>query len=147
VDRAREIGEWLRVHGEAIYGTEPGEVCEFITYGRQTRKGNNLYLVIRFWDGRPELTLGGLETPVRKATLLTTGQELSFTQTEDHLTLSGLPAEPPTPLFPVIKLECADSPRTLLWAVDRLWQGDPRRMAGWAAARGTSVWADGQPRD
>ena len=146
VERAGEIGEWLRVHGEAIYGSEPGEVCEFITYGRQTRKGNTLYLIVRFWDGRPELTLGGLATPVRKATLLTTGQELSFTQTEDHLTLSGLPEEPPTPLFPVIKLECAEPPRARSWAVDRLWQGDPRRMASWAAARGTSVWADGQPR-
>ena len=36
---------------------EPGDVCEFITYGRQLRKGNNLYLVVRFWDGRGALTL------------------------------------------------------------------------------------------
>jgi alpha-L-fucosidase len=146
LERSREIGAWLRVHGEAVYDVEPGEVCEFITRGRQTRKGNNLYLVIRFWDGRPTLNLGGLETPVRRATLLTTGQELPFTQTEDHLTLSGLPEAPPTPLFPVIKLECAGPPRARPWAVDRLWQGDPRRMAGWAEARGTSVWADGHTR-
>jgi len=143
VERARAIGEWLRVHGECIYGSEAGEVCEFITYGRQTRKGNNLYLVIRFWDGRPTLALGGLATRVLRATLLTTGQPLDFTQTADHLTLRGLPAEPPTRLFPVIKLECDGPPKPCAWAADRLWCGDPRRMTCWAAARGRTAQADG----
>lgn len=146
VERAEAIGRWLDVHGECIYGSESGEVCEFITAGRQVRKGDNLYLVVRFWDGRGVLSLGGLETRVRRAVLLTTGAELPFTQTEDHLHLTGLPAESPTPLFPVIRLECEGPPKARPWAQDRLWQGDPRRMAGWAAARGTSVWADGKPR-
>jgi alpha-L-fucosidase len=146
VERAEAIGRWLEVHGEAIYGSEPGEVCEFITHGRQTHKGDNLYLVIRFWDGRGTLSLGGLETRVKRAELLTTGQELEFSQEVDHVHLRGLPFEPPTDLFPVIRLECEGLPRARPWAVDRLWQGDPRRMAGWAASRGTSVFADGQPR-
>lgn len=147
VERARAIGEWLQVHGEAIYGSEPGEVCEFITSGRQIRKGNCLYLVIRFWDGRGSLTLAGLETQVLRAVLLTTGEALPFEQSPDYLTIHGLPTTSPTPLFPVIRLECAAPPQPRPWAKDRLWQGDPRRMAGWAAARGTSVWADGMPRD
>lgn len=146
VDRARAIGDWLDVHGETIYGSEAGEVCEFITYGRQIRKGNNLYLIIRFWDGRDSLTLAGLETTVKRALLLTTGEELEFHQEPDHLTIEGLPVEPPTALFPVIKLECDGPPKGRDWAVDRLWGGDPRRMKGWAAARGTSVFADGEPR-
>lgn len=145
-ERSARIGAWLQTHGEAIYGSDAGEVCEFITYGRQIRKGNNLYLVIRFWDGRDSLTLRGLETRVLRAELLTTGQQLEFTQDADSLTLRGLPAEPPTDLFPVIKLECDGEPRPCAWAADRLWNGDPRRMTAWAAARGTSVWADGQPR-
>jgi alpha-L-fucosidase len=146
VRRVKAVGRWLAVHSEAIYGSEAGEVCELITYGRQTKKGNNLYLIIRFWDRRPTLTLAGLETRVKKATLLTTGKKLAFTQSEDYLTLKGLPAEPPTDLFPVIKLECDDPPKARPWAVHRLWQGDPRRMTAWAAARGTSVWADGRAR-
>jgi alpha-L-fucosidase len=144
VARAAAIGEWMAVHGEAIYGSEPGDVCEFITYGRQTRKGNNLYLVIRFWDGRETLTLAGLETRVLRATLLTTGQELAFQQSADYLTVSGLPPRSPTPLFPVVKLECDGPPAPRPWAKERLWGGDPRRMTAWAAARGDSVRADGQ---
>lgn len=132
LERSAQIGQWLATHGEAIYGSEAGEVCEFITYGRQTRKGNNLYLVMRFWDGRPKLHLAGLETRVRRAVLLTTGQQLDFTQDEDHLVLNGLPAERPSALFPVIRLECAGPPAARAWAVDRLWNGDPRRMTAWA---------------
>jgi len=146
IERMDKIGRWMDLHGECIYGAEPGEVCEFVTYGRQIRKGSNLYLVIRFWDGRGEVHLAGLETRVRSATLLTTGQSCEFVQTEDDLTLTGLPRECPTELFPVIKLECAEPPKARPWAVDRLWSGDPRRMTPWAASRGSSVWADGKPR-
>ena len=136
----------MDVHGEVIYGSEAGEVCEFITYGRQIRKGNDLYLVIRFWDGRDTLTLSGLATTVKRALLLTTGEELAFRQEPDCLTIKGLPADPPSPLLPVIKLECDGPPKPTDWAVDRLWGGDARRMKGWAAARGTSVSADGENR-
>jgi len=93
VERAREIGKWMEVHGELIYGSEPGEVCEFIAYGGQVRKSNSLHLVIRFWDGRLSLTLAGLEARVNRAVLLTTGRELELSQTEDHLTVMGLPRE------------------------------------------------------
>ncbi|MCC6442840.1 MAG: alpha-L-fucosidase [Armatimonadetes bacterium] len=137
--RTEQIGAWMRVHGEAIYGSEAGEVCEFITYGRQTQKANNLYLIIRFWDGQGALTLSGLETAVKRAVLLTTGQEIPFEQAGDCLHLRDLPAEPPTPLFPVIRLECAGPPRPLPWAADRLWSGDPRRMTPWASLRGTGA--------
>jgi alpha-L-fucosidase len=146
-ERAAAIGDWLKVHGELVYGMpEPGEVCEFITCGRQVRRGNHLYLIVRFWDGSGKITIGGLETPVVRATLLTTGQELAFEQTPDHVTFIGLPRARPTPLFPVIRVECAGPPTARDWARDRLWTGDPRRMTDWARARGTSVWADGAER-
>lgn len=137
IERARQIGHWLAIHGEAVYGSEAGEVCEFITYGRQTKKGNCLYLVIRFWDGSPTLHLSGLQTRVKQAVLLTTGQVLRVHQEEDHLVLEGLPGERPTALFPVIRLECDGSPQARPWAEDRLWNGDPSRMTAWARARGS----------
>jgi alpha-L-fucosidase len=128
----RAVGDWMAVHGEAIYDSDGGDVVEFVSYGYQIRKGTTLYLVIRFWDGRPTLTLAGLATRVMSATLLTTGQSLAVSQTLDHLTLTGLPIEPPTSLFPVIKLECDGPPAPRPWAKERLWGGDPRRMTEWA---------------
>ncbi|MBI3920684.1 MAG: alpha-L-fucosidase, partial [Armatimonadetes bacterium] len=137
---------WMDVHGEAIYGTDGGDVCEFITYGRQTTRGNNLYLLIRFWDGRDSLRLAGLKTRVHRATLLTTHQELEFEQDEEALTLKGLPSTSLTELFPVIRLECDGPPKAHDWAVPRLWTGDPRRFTRWAAERGTTVDAFRTPR-
>ncbi len=136
IERTAQIGQWLETHGEAIFGSEAGEVCEFITRGRQTKKGNHLYLVIRFWDGRPTLRLAGLAIRVLRAVLLTTNSELDVEQVGDIVILSGLPKERPTPLFPVIRLECSEPPQASPWARDRLWSGDPRRMTSWAAARG-----------
>ncbi len=142
-----EIGEWLDLHGEAVYGTDGGDVTEFVTRGWQTTKENALYLIFRFWDESPELMLSDLITPVIKAELLTTGQELQFHQNGEILTLSGLPAESPTPLFPVIKLICDGQPEGGMWAKQRLWGGDPARIASWARQRGTSVYTDGKPRN
>lgn len=146
-ERAQAIGRWMAVHGECLYGSEGGDVTEAVTYGRQIVKGNTLYLVIRFWDGRGMLRLAGLATPVRRAILLTTGQELAFSQDGDTLILSGLPTEPPTDLFPVIKLDCEGPPQAAAWAKHRLWGGDPKTHSAWARQRGTSVWVGGRAGD
>lgn len=138
VRRALDIGAWLDVHGEAIYGTDGGDVTEFVTRGRQTTKGNNLYLIIRFWDGRPTLRLADLTTPVRRVVLLTTGQELPFRQDGETLWIDGLPQERPTRLFPVIRVECEGRPEANQWGKERLWEGDPGRVAAWARRRGGS---------
>jgi alpha-L-fucosidase len=143
VRRAGVLGSWLEKHGEAIYGAQKGDVCEFITYGLQTRKGNCLYLIVRFWPGRPEMRLAGLATRVRRAVLLTTGGELAVEQTADAVTLKGLPRRSPTDLFPVIRLECDGEPVPVPWARERLWSGDPRPYIAWARSRGEGVSAGG----
>jgi alpha-L-fucosidase len=146
IERALQIGEWLDVHGEAVFGTDGGNVTEFITRGRQTTKDNTLYLIFRFWDGEPDLRLADLATPVERAALLTTGQELAFTQGSEEVVIHGLPRTRPTPLFPVIRLECEGRPAANQWGRERLWAGDPARIAEWARKRGTSVFADGEER-
>ena len=143
----RRLGPWMAVHGECIHGSEGGrEPGESVTWGRMIRKGEQLYLVVRFWDGRGELVVHGLGTAVRRATLLGSDAVLGLRQDADHVVVTGLPRIPPTDLFPVIRLDCAGRPE----ATPRyhgLWGGDPMRYHAWAAARGTSVWADGRERD
>lgn len=139
--RMRELGEWMRVHGEAIYDSDGGDVTEFVTYGRQIRKGCVLYLIIRFWDGRPTLRLTGLGSKVVRVLLLTTGTSLGFIQNEEELLIEGLPAQSPTPLFPVIRLECdsVPAPSETPLAQQRLWAGDASRYAAWARKRGDQL--------
>ena len=146
VERLARIGAWMRRHGEAIYGSEGGDVTEFLGHGRQTVKGSSLYLILRFYGGEPTLRLPDLKSRVTRATLLTTGQELRVEQRGEEVILHGLPPECPTPLFPVIRLDCDGRPEGGEWAVNRTWRGDPMRFATWAATRGTSVWVDGRER-
>lgn len=136
ITRALDIGRWLKVHGEAVYGTDGGDLTEFITHGWQTTKGNALYLIFRFWDGCPTLRLADLVTPVERVELLTTGQVLPFEQRGEELFIHGLPRIAPTALFPVIKVTCSSKPEANQWGRERLWGGDPQRVADWARQRG-----------
>ena len=140
VERVLKIGKWLKVHGEAVFATDGGSITEFISRGKQTTKGNNLYLIIRFWNGKPVLRLADLITPVNKVTLLTTGQDLEFSQKGEELFIEGLPLENPSELFPVIKIECDGKPEANQWGREKIWHGDPMRVADWARERGETVF-------
>lgn len=140
IERSNAIGDWLRVHGEAVYGVSPAEVAESTLFGYQARRGNTLYLILRFWPHNSELRLQGLATDVTRATLLTTGAELGVRrETPDYaLTICGLPITPPHPLFAVIKLELACAPQRLPTFHPGQWGGDPTRYLAWAGQRGES---------
>jgi alpha-L-fucosidase len=138
------IGAWLRIHGEAIYGTQRGDVCEFISYGFQTQRDNNLYLIIRFWDGCGTVHLAGLKTRVESAVLLTTGEKLIVRQEAGHVYIEGLPRKSPTRLFPVIKLNCESKPEPTDLAQYRLWTGEPKQFLPWAHTHGEGAMMDGQ---
>ena len=65
-DNLKAIGRWMKVNGEAIYGTEASPF-PFLPFGYATRKGNTLYLHIRDWS--KELSVPAV-LKVRKAYLL-----------------------------------------------------------------------------
>ena len=138
--RVLEIGKWLEIHGEAIFDIDGSDLTEFITRGRQTIKGNNLYLIIRFWDGEEQMRLADIVSKVKQVTLLTTGKKLPFEQKDEVLYIGDLPKERPTELFPVIKIEFDEFPKTNQWGRERLWGGNELRCVEWAKKRGTTVY-------
>ncbi|MGB8455596.1 MAG: alpha-L-fucosidase [Anaerocolumna sp.] len=138
-ERAFAIGRWLDKYGESIYGSEGGELTEALTYGFQTMKGNNLYLIIRFWDGKPVFRFADLTNRVSQVELMTTKTNLNFRQEGDILYIEGLPEKTEESLFPVIKITCEGKPETNSWGEERLWEGDPQRVADWAVKRGNNV--------
>ncbi|GAI80066.1 unnamed protein product, partial [marine sediment metagenome] len=102
VKRLKEMGDWLKLNGESIYGTRGGPIkpdsCIVSTH-----KGNFIYIHILNWPGE-ELHLPALEeTKIKNATLLN-GQQLILSQSNMDIRIS-LPQELKNILPVVIKLK------------------------------------------
>ena len=71
-DVLKEIGVWLKENGEAIYGTEASPFREDFAWGKSTRKGNKLYLILSGeypTNGTIELNLPGYKLQDSKGVL------------------------------------------------------------------------------
>ncbi len=110
----RQIGDWMSVHGEAIYGSRQFNYGPaWYSQGVFTAKGNDLYLHVFWWSG-PRVVLPLFKTPPERATLITTGQALAIDhRSNGRVILSGLPKLPPHPAQSVIKLEFTGPPQLL----------------------------------
>ena len=83
VKRLAEIGRWLAVNGEAVYGSRPTPFPHEHEWGRITCRGKRLYLLFTDWPaGR--FVLRGLRNRVRSARLLACpSARLAHTQSYD----------------------------------------------------------------
>jgi alpha-L-fucosidase len=119
-ERLQAVGKWVVQNGEAMYGqvdrAERGRM-DWMPTGQWTIKGNTAYYWCTRWPGET-LVIGGLQTKVEKVSILATGQEAAFEQSEQRLVIGGLPAENPdaTAGVTVLKIECAEPPRQVLGA-------------------------------
>ena len=108
VERLKEVGAWLKVNGEAIYGAGPSP---FVTEPkgndlpawRCTTKPGKLFLHLLKWPGA-RFELSGVKSTVAKAYLLGDRQPLQFTQANDSLSVV-LPQSAPVPLANVLCLD------------------------------------------
>ncbi len=107
VERLAEIGRWMRVNGESIYGTSASPLAE-LPWGRATLKGNRLYLHIFDWPpGELELPAPGSD-PLRA--YLLAEPDTSLTVTRGERLRIQLPAQAPDPAATVVVLEFPDRP-------------------------------------
>jgi alpha-L-fucosidase len=101
--RLAEMGSWMHVNGEAIYGTTVSPYGQ-PAWGRYTAKGNTVYAEVFDWpkDGRLELT--GVTTAPSRAYLLVDKQPLNVERVGAN-TIVHLPAVPPSTIASVVVLE------------------------------------------
>jgi len=106
IQSLREIGEWMKVNGEAIYGTKASPLPP-LAWGRctrkETRQGTTLYLSVFDWPANGKLQITGLKNKIISASLLSGGRELKTEQTTDGLVIN-VPAEVQDKTATVIKL-------------------------------------------
>lgn len=104
VERLAAMGEWLKVHGDAIYGTQASPFATQLPWGRATRKGNTLYLHVFDWPADGVLAIPSYGGTPRTAKLLGSAAKVSVEATASGFTLK-LPAQPPNAIASVIVLE------------------------------------------
>ncbi|MFM8984276.1 MAG: alpha-L-fucosidase, partial [Spartobacteria bacterium] len=107
VERLDDIGKWMSVNSESIYGTTASPFPK-LAWGRCTQKkgkdGTTLYLQVFDWPKDGELLVPGLESEVKSATLLANGEELEFEKTPAGV-LIEVPDKALDPNATVFKLE------------------------------------------
>ena len=116
----RHLGEWVRDHAEAVYGLfertqridDNGRVYRYLTPGSSKcakwalKNDTTAFLWVRWWPGA-EWPIGHFHHNLKKATLINTGGDISFSQEGQRVLFTGLPTESPDKIarYNIIKLE------------------------------------------
>ena len=115
VERLHKVGQWMKVNGEAIYGTSAGPFKK-LAWGRCTQKPGKLYLHVFDWP-KGELELPGLKNKVAKAYLLADAAKASLAVTADEKGVKiKVPEKAPDAIASVIAMEIEGKPEVSVTA-------------------------------
>ncbi|HKH90175.1 MAG TPA: alpha-L-fucosidase C-terminal domain-containing protein, partial [Gemmatimonadaceae bacterium] len=101
--RLREMGDWMRVNGEAIYGTRASPYG-LPAWGRYTTKARRVYAHVFDWPKDRRLALTGIRDRPAAAYLLADRKPLTVEQSADGWVVT-LPAVRPSAISSVLVLE------------------------------------------
>jgi len=107
IEILKEIGKWMKVNGEAVYGTKASPWGIF-DWGRCTVKenGNNsiLYLSVFDWPAERVITIDNFNNRISSIRLLASGTPVKYSTGNGRLIIY-LPETAPDPAATVIKAE------------------------------------------
>ena len=108
IDILSKIGQWMKVNGEAVYGTKASPWGLF-PWGRCTIKdvknGTTLYFSIFEWPSDSKLEIPGLNNKVISAKLVTGGTKIKTSSAKTGVLTLNLPAAAPDPVATVIRVD------------------------------------------
>ena len=124
VQRFQDIGEWMNINDESIYGTQASPFAK-LPWGRATSKQlkdgtHRLYLHVFEWPQNGELHISGLESTPTSAHLIDgiNNQPVQFKEVRGKLTLTGLPKNPVHTAATVIVLNIDEPPTASTYRIN-----------------------------
>jgi len=134
-----QVGSWLAVNGQAIYGTVPSTLAK-PSWGQLTQKGNSLYAIVYSWPSNGVLSLP-LTQSVAGVTMLSGNQALSFATNSQGLQINvpgTMPMQPAT----VIRIDLGTPSGTISGNVFNDLNHDGVAESGEGGLAGVTVYLD-----
>jgi alpha-L-fucosidase len=105
IDVFRQVGSWLKVYGEGIYGNVKTDL-PVQPWGVTTKKGEVTYLHVYAWPENGELTVGGLTSDISNAWLVSdkNRKNIVSSRLNDKDVVLKLPGHAPDTMNTVIGL-------------------------------------------
>jgi alpha-L-fucosidase len=149
VERLKEIGQWMKVNGEAIYDTTASPF-KHLPWGRCTTKsgaeGATLYLHVFNWPKDGKLLVPGLRNAAVAATLLATGDTLKTAASSDGLVIT-VPAAAPDAISSTVVLKLRGAPELAAVPILPESDGSVRLLANEAELHGELQYETGGSKD
>jgi alpha-L-fucosidase len=155
IERLQQVGQWMRINGEAIYGTKASPF-PYLPWGKATRRDQKLYLHVINWpsDGKLRVPLNNKATTAEL--LASPGKKLEVSSGEGFVEISVPPAAPDQWLS-IIAMEFEGEPSVLpiptsgktglassvdsTTQIANLFDGDPRNA--WKPVKGENkAWIE-----
>jgi alpha-L-fucosidase len=139
VERLKQVGQWMKVNGEAIYGTSASPFKK-LPWGRCTQKPGKLYLHVFDWPKNGELVVPGLKNQVTKWYLLAgTGRLPLAVTTDDNGVTVTLPEAAPDKIASVVVLEIEGKPEVAPYVTTQAADGSVNLAADDAVIHGKTA--------
>jgi len=102
----KDVGQWMAVNGESIYGTSASPLTQVPTWGRVTCKPGKVYLHVLKWPADGNLGVGRLPAAAKKAYFLADKDKAALTMTiEGGAIIIRLPEKAVDPVDTVVVVE------------------------------------------
>jgi alpha-L-fucosidase len=154
IERLKAVGLWMKVNGEAIYGTTASPFKR-LPWGRCTKKisggKTTLYLHVFNWPANGSLVVPGLKNQVIEAHLLKANwlgghKKLATSADADGVTIS-VPKNAPDKISSTVVLKIKAAPEVAVTPIFQESDGSVRLMAAEASLHGALAYENGGGKD